>query len=57
MGLHMRKLKAEEVQEELLYSGNARNQKIVKVLAPKCLEGDHDKLKVVFSTASLPIRN
>jgi hypothetical protein len=57
MGLHMRKLKAEEVQEELLYSGNARNQKIVKVLAPKCLEGDHDKLKVVFSTASLCIRD
>jgi hypothetical protein len=53
MGLHMRKLKAEEVQEELLNSGNARNQKIVKILAPKCLEGDHDKLKVLFSTASL----
>ena len=29
-------------QEELLSSGNARNRKIVRILALKCLGGDHD---------------
>ena len=51
----MRKLKAEEVQEELINSGHARNRKVVKILPLKCLGGDHDKLKWVFSTASLSI--
>jgi hypothetical protein len=32
------------------------NRKIVKILALKCLGGDHDKLKESFSTASLYIR-
>ncbi|HUU80954.1 MAG TPA: hypothetical protein VMW90_05855 [Acidobacteriota bacterium] len=47
------KLRSRGIQEELLNSGNARKRKIVKILALKCLGGDHDKLKVVFSTASL----
>ena len=48
MGWPRRKTEEERVQEELLCSGNARNRKIVKILALKCLGGDHDKLKVVF---------
>jgi hypothetical protein len=32
------------------------NRKIVKILALKCLGGDHDKLKESFSTASLFIK-
>jgi hypothetical protein len=48
-----RKTEEQGVQEELLNSGNAKNRKIVKILVLKCLRGDHAKLKVVFSTASL----
>jgi hypothetical protein len=32
------KLKSRGVQEELLNSGNARNQKIIKILTLKCLK-------------------
>jgi hypothetical protein len=53
MGWPRRKTEEEGVQEELLNGGNARNRKIVKILVLKCLAGDHDKLKVGFSTASL----
>ena len=55
MGWPRRETKEKGGQGELLNSGNARNRKTIKILALKCLGGDHDKLKVVFSTASLYI--
>ena len=38
-------------------SGNASNRKTFKILTLNCLGGDHDKLKVFFSTASLYMRD
>jgi hypothetical protein len=56
MGWPRRESEEQGVFEELLNISNARNRKIVKILTLKCLGGDHDKLKWVFSTASLDIR-